>query len=119
MSNFLSGHAGVKSGAKVGAVGYCMTGRMALFTAAVRPDRVGAVASFHGGQLCTDALDSPHLLLQKMNANLYIAHASDDYSMPAGCDRETRCRVAGLGRTLRLRDEPGKAWLVRCGFSGL
>jgi carboxymethylenebutenolidase len=66
---------------KIGVVGYCMTGRMAMFTAAARPDRVGAAASFHGGWLHTAESDSPHLLLHKINAQLYFGHASDDASM--------------------------------------
>ena len=37
------------SAATIGAVGYCFAGQMALRTAAARPDRIGAIASFHGG----------------------------------------------------------------------
>ena len=39
---------------KMGTQGYCMGGPMALRTSAAAPDRVGAVASFHGGGLVTD-----------------------------------------------------------------
>src|SRR4051812_43864844 len=34
---------------KIGTQGYCMGGPMAFRTAAAVPDRVGAIASFHGG----------------------------------------------------------------------
>ena len=46
---------------KVGTQGYCMGGPMAFRTAAANPDRVGAVASFHGGNLVTMDPESPHL----------------------------------------------------------
>src|SRR5688572_26052346 len=51
--DFLTAQAPVRRGAKMGAQGYCMTGPTALRTAGVAPDRVGAVASFHGGGLVT------------------------------------------------------------------
>lgn len=47
-------------------------------TAAAVPNRIGAVASFHGGGLVTANLNSPHLLAPKVKARLYIGIASDD-----------------------------------------
>jgi carboxymethylenebutenolidase len=70
------------SGAKMGVVGYCITGQMALRTAASRPDRIGAAASFHGGWLYTDAPTSPHTALPKVKGQLYFGHAAEDHSMP-------------------------------------
>ena len=64
----------------VGATGYCMGGRMALLAAGTYPDRFGAVGSFHGGGLATDAPDSPHLLAPKIKARLYVAGAVEDQS---------------------------------------
>src|SRR5213592_3274691 len=43
---------------KMGTQGYCMGGPMAFRAAAAMPDRVGAVASFHGGGLVTDMPNS-------------------------------------------------------------
>jgi carboxymethylenebutenolidase len=80
--DFLAGHAAVRPGA-LGVVGYCFTGGMALRTAATRPDRVLAAASFHGGGLATDAPTSPHLVLPRVSARLYFGHAVEDRSMPA------------------------------------
>ena len=45
---------------KAGAIGFCMGGGMAIAAAGTWPDRFAAVASFHGGNLATDATDSPH-----------------------------------------------------------
>jgi carboxymethylenebutenolidase len=66
------------SGDKVGVVGYCMGGGMALAAAGAFPGRVAAAASFHGGRLATDAPDSPHLLAPKIHAKVYIGIAGID-----------------------------------------
>ena len=44
----------------IGTQGYCMGGPMAFRTSAAVPERVGAVATFHGGGLVTDKANSPH-----------------------------------------------------------
>ena len=62
----------------IGTTGYCMGGPMVMRTAATRPDRVGAGASFHGGGLATEADDSPHLLIPEMQADFLIAIAEND-----------------------------------------
>ncbi|MCC6366381.1 MAG: dienelactone hydrolase family protein [Bryobacterales bacterium] len=63
---------------KMGTQGYCMGGPMAFRTAAAAPDRVGAVASFHGGGLVRDTPNSPHLQAAKTKAQFLIAIASND-----------------------------------------
>jgi carboxymethylenebutenolidase len=78
---FLSVQDSVGEGA-MGVVGHCFTGSMALRTAAARPDRIAAVASFHGTRLFTDDPTSPHLVLPRVNARLYFAHAVEDNTMP-------------------------------------
>ena len=68
---------------KIGTQGYCMGGPMAFRTAAAMPDRVGAVATFHGGGLVTDMPNSPHLQAAKTKAQFLIAIAeSDDKPRP-------------------------------------
>jgi carboxymethylenebutenolidase len=68
---------------KIGTQGYCMGGPIAFRTAAAVPDRVGAVASFHGGGLVTDQPNSPHLQASKTKAQFLIAIAqSDDTPRP-------------------------------------
>jgi carboxymethylenebutenolidase len=65
---------------RIGVVGYCMGGRMALLTAGQHPDAVRAAASFHGGGLVTDAQDSPHRLANRVKASLYFGVADSDRS---------------------------------------
>jgi carboxymethylenebutenolidase len=66
----------------IGVVGLCFAGALAMRSAAVEPERVGAAASFHGGRLATDDAASPHLLLGRIRAELYFGHAVEDRSMP-------------------------------------
>ena len=63
---------------KIGTQGYCMGGPMAFRTAAAVPDRVGAVATFHGGGLVTDAPNSPHLQAATSKARFLVAIAAND-----------------------------------------
>lgn len=70
------------AGDRVGAVGFCMGGGMAIAAAGTWPDRFAAAASFHGGRLATDDLTSPHFLAPSLEAELYIAVAQDDTSYP-------------------------------------
>jgi carboxymethylenebutenolidase len=70
------------AGSKLGAVGFCMGGRMALTATGTYPNRFAAVASFHGGNLATDEPTSPHLLAPKLEAEVYIAAAENDGSYP-------------------------------------
>jgi carboxymethylenebutenolidase len=73
---------------KVGTQGYCMGGPMAFRTSAAVPDRVGAVASFHGGGLVTDQPNSPHLLAPKIHARMYFGVAkNDDERQPDAKDK--------------------------------
>ena len=69
-------------GSKLGAVGFCMGGGMAIAAAGTWPSRFAAVASFHGGRLATDAPDSPHRYAPKLEAEIYIAAAERDESYP-------------------------------------
>ena len=63
---------------KVGTQGYCMGGPIAFRTSAAVPDRVGAVASFHGGGLVTQNPDSPHLQASKTKAQFLVCIATND-----------------------------------------
>ena len=63
---------------KAGVQGYCMSGQISFRTAAARPDRIGAVATFHPGALVTDKPSSPHLLIPKSRAAYLVIIAKND-----------------------------------------
>ena len=75
---WLDQQASVAKNRKVGTHGYCMGGPIAFLTAAAVPDRVGGVASFHGGGLVTTMPNSPHLQASKTKAQFLIAIAEND-----------------------------------------
>lgn len=76
--DFLDSQAAVNTKRKAGTLGYCMSGPIAIRTAAARADRIGAVATFHGGGLVTKDPDSPHLLIAQTKARYLIAIAASD-----------------------------------------
>ena len=66
-----------------GVQGYCFSGPFAFRAAALRPDRIRAVATFHGGGLVTKESNSPHLLIPRTRAAFLIAIAqNDDHAQP-------------------------------------
>jgi len=75
---WLDQQSSVAKNRRVGTQGYCMGGPIAFRTAAAVPDRVGAVASFHGGGLVTEGPNSPHAQAAKTKAQLLIAIAAND-----------------------------------------
>ena len=75
---FLDASAAVDLNSKIGTMGYCMGGPITMRTAAAVPERIGAGASFHGGGLVGEGVDSPHLLVPKMEASFLFAIADND-----------------------------------------
>ena len=61
--------------------GYCMGARLGWRIATAHPDRVTALAGFHGGGLVTDDEDSPHHSSGELTAEVYLGHADNDHSM--------------------------------------
>ena len=71
----------------VGVQGYCFSGPFAFRAAALRPDRIRAVATFHGGGLVTKDPSSPHLLIPRTKARFLVAIAqNDDQKQPEAKD---------------------------------
>jgi carboxymethylenebutenolidase len=67
---------------KVGVVGFCMSGGLAVAVAKALPERVGAAASIHGAWLVRDGEDSPHRGLDGVQAELYFAWCDNDPTAP-------------------------------------
>jgi carboxymethylenebutenolidase len=62
----------------VAITGYCMGARLGWRIAAAHPERVAALAGFHGGRLVTDEPDSPHRSAGRLRAEVYLGHADQD-----------------------------------------
>jgi carboxymethylenebutenolidase len=109
---WLDGQSSVSKTRKIGTQGYCMGGPIAFRTAGAVPDRVGAVASFHGGGLVTDMPNSPHLAAAKSKAQFLIAiAANDDARSPKDKDvlKETFAK-AGLPAEIEVYDGAAHGW---------
>lgn len=112
--DFLDAQSVVDKGRKIGTQGYCMGGPLVMKTCAVRPDRVGAGGSFHGGGLVTDAPTSPHLLIPKMKAQLYFGiAANDDARQPDAKDvLRKACMDAGLKAEIQVYPGSQHGWCM-------
>lgn len=76
---FLDAQAKTDKRRAAGVQGYCMSGAFSFISAASVPNRVRAVASFHGGNgLATKDANSPHLLIPKINATFLVLQAQND-----------------------------------------
>jgi carboxymethylenebutenolidase len=82
----------------VGAVGYCLGGARALNAAGAFPGRILAAASFHGGNLASDAPDSPANRAASIKAKVYVGCAGVDNSFPP----EQSARLAGALRSAEV-----------------
>jgi carboxymethylenebutenolidase len=98
---------------KIGVTGYCMGGGIALTAAGTFPDRIAAAASFHGGNMATDAEDSPHLLATKMTAKILVAGADEDRSFDeAQCERlDAALKSAGLDAEVSIWKGARHGWV--------
>ena len=93
----------------VAITGYCMGARLGVRIAAAHPDRVAALAGFHGGGLATDDPDSPHRSAGDLRAEVYLGHADQD---PSNSPEQIATLDAALddaGVTHRTEVYPGAA----------
>lgn len=98
---------------RIGAVGFCMGGGMAIVAAGAHPDRFAAVASFHGGNLATDAADSPHLSAPNLRAELLVAAATDDPFYPPAMARRFETALTAAAVSFHADTYPAAhGWMV-------
>lgn len=102
------------AGAPVGAVGFCMGGGLAIAAAAAHSERFVAVASFHGGNLATDAEDSPHRLASRLSAEVYVASAEADESFPPAMATQLQeaMDAAGIRYVAEQYEGASHGWMV-------
>jgi carboxymethylenebutenolidase len=67
----------------VGAVGFCMSGRLVVALARALPERIAAGASIHGAWLVSEAEDAAHIGLGAVRGELYFGWADNDPTAPA------------------------------------
>lgn len=81
MLDFLATQSQVKPGVK-GCIGYCMSGQYVVSAAGTFPAEFAAAASLYGVSIVTDAPDSPHLLADQIQGELYLGFAETDEYVP-------------------------------------
>lgn len=91
----------------MGAFGYCMSGQHAVNAAAHYPGRFTAAASIYGVSLVTDAPDSPHLAIQRSQAEFYFACAEKDRWAPLEMVEQLAQTVASTGANAEVEIYPG------------
>lgn len=101
------------TGRKAAVQGYCMSGPLSFRTAAVRPDRIGAVAAFHPGALVTDKPSSPHLLIPKTKAAYLVLIAKNDAERMPKEKEELDTAFAAAHRPAKVEVYPANhGWTV-------
>jgi carboxymethylenebutenolidase len=91
---------------KVGAVGFCMSGRLVLAVAQALPERVAAVAGIHPAWLVGDDEDSVHRHLDRIAGEVYLGWADDDPTAPKEdlAVMEDALAAAGVNHRIEFMD---------------
>lgn len=112
---FLDAQPQTNKSKKIGTQGYCMGGPLAFRTAAIRPARVGAVASFHGAGLVTDAPTSPHLTLPASKAEYLVCVADNDDKQDPTAKEKLKAALDAAKRPNKVEVYEGAAhgWTVK------
>lgn len=106
MLAFVDAQAAVVPG-PVGCLGYCMGGKYVVSAAGHYPHRIKAAASLYGISLVSDKPDSPHLLADKITAELYFGFAEIDRTAPPELVADLRKALDAAGVNYVLDVHPG------------
>ena len=74
---FLADDPGVRPG-PMGCIGYCIGGRSVLRALAAHPDLFRVGVALHPSRCTTEEDDSPHLVVPRLTAALYVGFGADD-----------------------------------------
>ena len=103
---FLETAEGAGQGPK-GCIGYCMSGQYVVSVAGYYPHDIAAAASLYGVGIVTGEPDSPHLLANRINGELYLGFASDDPYVPDNVIPDLRAALDANQVTYTLDIWPG------------
>ena len=106
MLQFVDAHPHADS-ARVGAVGYCMSGPFVVWAGAALPDRLRCIASIYGANMVTDKPDSPHLMAPRLRCESYFACAEIDKWAPPAAVATLQAALQAAGTPHRLEWYPG------------
>ena len=93
-------------GGRIGAVGYCMSGPIAMWAAAAFPERLRAIASIHGANMATDKPDSPHRIATQVRCESYFACAEIDKWAPPADITKLQAALEAAGTPHRIEWYP-------------
>ncbi|MCB2087303.1 MAG: dienelactone hydrolase family protein [Sphingomonadaceae bacterium] len=97
----------------IGNQGYCMGGPFTFWTAAARPARVSAAASFHGGGLVREDAQSPHKTFGEAKAQYLVAIAQNDDAKAPGDKDALRDAAERVGAKAEIEVYPADhGWCV-------
>ena len=91
----------------VGCVGYCMSGRYVVSVGAAYPDDFAAIASYYGVGIITDQSDSPHLKMDAVKGEMYLAFAETDHYVPDEVLDRLPGVISDAGANARVEIYPG------------
>jgi len=106
MIDFADDDPAAKKG-RMAAIGYCLSGRFALYSAVAYADRVAAAASLYGTRFITDRPNSPHLAFRDVSAELYLACAEHDRFVPMKDVEILRSTLTEGGVNFEIEIYPG------------
>lgn len=111
--NFLDAQPQTDPGRRAAVQGYCMSGPFAFRTAAARPKRIGAVATFHPGALVTSDQSSPHLLIPRTQAAFLVLIAKNDAERMPEEEPTLKAAFAAAHRSAQVEVYPANhGWCV-------
>ncbi|GAC1534842.1 MAG: dienelactone hydrolase family protein [Ramlibacter sp.] len=93
--------------ARVGAVGYCMSGPFVFAAAANFPDRMRAIAALHPANMVTGRDDSPDKMAPRIRCETYVGCAETDKWAPPETVAQLQAALDSALTPYRLEWYPG------------